>query len=64
MNSLFLFRENVHNIQILSNITKKTVRYSIEAVSCRSPVLWVSLPQDYKSQLFYMLQTKSKNLEF
>ena len=50
MNSLFLFRGNVHNIQILSNITKKTVRYSIEAVSCRSPVLWVNLPQDYKSQ--------------
>ena len=36
MNSLFLFRENVHNIrnfQILSNNTKKTVKYGFETVS-------------------------------
>ena len=53
MTSLFLFLENVHNIQnfqILSNSTKKTVRYNLEIVSYRSPFLWENLSQDNKSQ--------------
>ena len=40
MNSLFTFRVNVHNIrsfQILSNSTKKTVRYGLKTLSIRSP---------------------------
>ena len=35
MNSLFAFRENVHNIrnyQIISNNIRKTVRYGLETV--------------------------------
>ena len=50
--SLFLSRENVHNIrnfQILSNSTKKRVGYGLETVSYRSSVLWANLPPEYKS---------------
>ena len=39
MNSLFVFRENTHNIrnyQILSNNVKKTVRYDLETILYRS----------------------------
>ena len=39
MNSLFVFRENTHNIrnyQILSNNVKKTVRYGLETILYRS----------------------------
>ena len=53
IDSLFLFRENVHNIrnfQIVSSSTNKTVRYRFETVSYRSLFLWGNLPQDYKSQ--------------
>ena len=35
MNSLFVFRENTHNIpnyQILSNNVRKTVRYGLETI--------------------------------
>ena len=38
MNSLFVFRENMHNVrnyQILSSNTRKTVRYSFETISYR-----------------------------
>ena len=53
MNSLFVFRENTHNIrnyQILSNNVRKTVRYGLETILYRSPFLWANLPQEYKSQ--------------
>ena len=39
MNSLFVFRENTHNIrnyQILSNNVRKTVRYGLETILYRS----------------------------
>ena len=53
MNSLFVFRENTHNIrnyQILSNNVRKTVRYGLETILYRSPFLWANLPQEYKLQ--------------
>ena len=53
MNSLFVFRENTHNIrnyQILSNNARKTVTYGLETILYRSPFLWAHLPQEYKSQ--------------
>ena len=53
MNSLFVFRENTHNIrnyQILSNNVRKTVRYGLETIFCRSHFLWANLPQAYKLQ--------------
>ena len=53
VNSHFHFRENVHiirNFRILSNSTKKTVRYGLETVSHRSLFSWTNLPKVYKSQ--------------
>ena len=48
MNSLFLFRENEH--QIISNSTKPTVRHGLETVLYWSPFIWANLPQICKSQ--------------
>ena len=42
MEDFFLFREDTHNIwnfQIISNETKKTVRYGLETVKYRTPSL-------------------------
>ena len=53
MNSLFVFRENMHNIRnykILSNNVRKTVRHALETILYRSPFLWANLLQEYKSQ--------------
>ena len=51
MEGFFLFRENTHNIrnfQIISNESKKTVRYGLETVKYRTPLLWANLPENYK----------------
>lgn len=53
LNSPFMFRENMHNIhnyQILLNDIRKMVRYDLETISYRSSLLWVNLPQGYRSQ--------------
>ena len=52
MEEFFLFRENTHNIrnfQIISNESKETVRYSLETVKYRTPLLWANLPEKYKT---------------
>ena len=52
MNSLFVFRENTHNIrnyQILSNNVRKTVRYGLETKLYKSLLFLANLPQEYKS---------------
>ena len=51
MEGFFLFRENTHNIrnfQIISE-SKKSVRYGFETVKYRTPLLWVNLPEKYKT---------------
>ena len=51
MEDFFLFRENTHNIrnfQIISNESKKTVRYGLETVNYRTPLLWANLQEKYK----------------
>ena len=53
MKSLFVFRENTHNIsnyKTLSNNIRKTVRYGLEAISYRLTLWLVNLPQKCKSQ--------------
>ena len=63
MNSFLLFRENVRNtrnFQMLSNSTKKAVRYGLETVSHRPPFVWANLLQDYKSQTYFMPLNKKK----
>ena len=50
MDDLFLFRENAHNIrkfQVISNKTKKIVRYDLETVKHRKLLLWANLPEEY-----------------
>ena len=52
MEDFFLFRENTHNIrnfQIISNESKKTVRYGLETVKYRTPLLWTHFPEKYKT---------------
>ena len=52
MEDFFLFRENTHNIrnfQIRSNESKKTVRYGLETVKYRTPLLWANLLEKYKT---------------
>ena len=52
MEDFFLFREITHNIrnfQIISNESKKTVRYGLETVKYRTPLLWANLPEKYKT---------------
>ena len=52
MKDFFLFRENAHNIrnfETISKKTKKTVRYGLEAVKYRTPLLWANLPKKYKT---------------
>ena len=52
MEDFFLFRENTHNIlnfQIIFNEAKKTVRYGLETVKYRTPLLWANLTGKYKT---------------
>lgn len=52
MKDFFLFRENTHSIQsfqAISNDTKKTVRYALETVKYRTPLLWANLRETYKT---------------
>ena len=52
MEDFFLFRENTHNIrnfQMISKEPKKTVRYGLETVKYRALLLWVNLPEEYKT---------------
>ena len=52
MEDFFLFRENTHNIQnfqIISNESKKRVRYGLETVKYRTPLLWANLPEKHKT---------------
>ena len=51
MSSLFEIRENTHNaryFQVLSNESKRTVKYALETVGYRAPFLWANLPSEYK----------------
>ena len=48
MEDFFLFRENTHNIrnfQIISNESKKAVRYGLETAKYRTPLLGANLPE-------------------
>ena len=52
MEDFFSFRENTHNIrnfEIISNESKKTVRYSLETVKYRTPLLWSNISEKYKT---------------
>ena len=52
MEDFFLFRENTHdfrNFQIISNESKKTVKYGLETVKYRTSLLWANLPGKYKA---------------
>ena len=52
MEDFFLFRENTRNIrnfQIISNESKKSVRYGLHTVKYRTPLLWANLPEKYKT---------------
>ena len=52
MEDFFLFRENTHNprnFQVISNESKKTVRYGLETVKYRTPLLLANLPEKYKT---------------
>ena len=52
MEDFFVFRQNTHNIgkiQIISNESKKTVRYGLETVKYRILLLWENLPEKYKT---------------
>ena len=52
MEDFFLFHENTDNIrnfQMTSNESKKTLRHGLETVKYRTPLLWVNLPEKYKT---------------
>ena len=52
MEDFFLFLKktlNIRNFQIISNESKKTVRYGLEMVKYRTPLLWANLPEKYKT---------------
>ena len=66
MNSLFVFRENTHNIrnyQILSNNARNKVRYGLKTILYRSLFLWANLPQEYKSQISLSAFKKNQTVE-
>ena len=51
MNSLFTFRLNQHNLrnfQELSTEKKNTVNYGLKTVIYRAPIIWATLPSEYK----------------
>ena len=37
------YTHNIRNFQIISNESKKTVRYGLETVKYRTPLLWANL---------------------
>ena len=50
--NFLLFRENTHNIrnfQIISNESKKSLRYGLETVKYRTPLVRANLPEKYKT---------------
>ena len=52
MEDFSLFRENTHNIwnfQIISDESKKTIRYGLETVKYRTPLPLANLPEKYKT---------------
>ena len=52
MEDFFLFHKNTHNIrnfEMISNESKKTVRYGLETAKHRALLLWVNLPEKYKT---------------
>ena len=52
MEDFFLLRENTHiirNFLVISNASKKTVRYGLEMVKYRTPLLWENLSEKYKT---------------
>ena len=61
----FIFCENTHNIphfQVISNESKKTVRYGQETIKFRTPSLWANLPEEYKLvKSFNIFERKIKN---
>ena len=51
IDNCFIFRENTRNLrnfQIILNENKKTLRYGLETISYRIPLLWPNLPDEYK----------------
>ena len=68
MEDFFSFCENNHNIwrfQIISNDSKKTVRYGLETVKYRTPLLWANLPKKYKTATsLNSFNTKIKTRKF
>ena len=46
MEDFFLVRENTHNIR---NFPKRRIRYGIETIKYRTPLLWANLPEKYKT---------------
>ena len=52
MENFFLFRENTHNVwnfEIISNESKKSIRYGLKTVKYRTLLLWTNLPEKYKT---------------
>ena len=51
MNSLFTFRlnqNNLRNFQELSTEKRNTVNYGLKTVTYRAPIIWATLPSEYK----------------
>ena len=51
MNSLFTFCFNQHNLkhfQELLTEKRNTVRYGLETVTYRAPIIWAKSPSEYK----------------
>ena len=51
IDNFFTFRETTHNLRnfkIILNENKKAVRYGLETISCRTPLLQANLPEEYK----------------
>ena len=52
MEDFFLLCENsdnIRNFQIISNESKKSIRYGLEMVKYRTPLLCANLPEKYKT---------------
>ena len=68
MEDFFSFRENNHNIwnfQIISNDPKETVRYGLETVKYRTPLLLANLLEKYKTATsLNSFKTKIKTRKF
>ena len=68
MEDFFSFRENnqnIRNFQIISNDSKKTVRYGLETVKYRTTLLWGNLPEKCKTATsLNSFKTKIKTRKF